>query len=155
MNALSYPMYQDFRDQNQVFSGMLCRFMTVVSAALAGHNERARANWFRARISRSWASGPRWAAFSPRKRTALAAEPVVVLGHDYWRTRFAGDPSIVGKEILVNDHKLTIVGVAQPGFQGIERLFPTQIYIPIMMAREMEDRKLDDRRRAGFRFSRA
>src|SRR5450756_1330857 len=25
MNSLSYPIYTDFRDQNQVFSGMLCR----------------------------------------------------------------------------------------------------------------------------------
>jgi len=47
-----------------------------------------------------------------------------VLGYDHWKTRFAGDPSIIGREILVNDHKLTIVGVAQPGFQGTERLFP-------------------------------
>src|SRR5438067_4701098 len=28
MNSLSYPMYRDFRDQNQVFSGMICRFGT-------------------------------------------------------------------------------------------------------------------------------
>jgi hypothetical protein len=26
MNSLSYPMYEDFRDRNQVFSGILCRF---------------------------------------------------------------------------------------------------------------------------------
>ena len=41
MNALSYPIYQDFRDRNQVFSGILCRYQTPVSASFAGRNERA------------------------------------------------------------------------------------------------------------------
>src|SRR5215467_4924430 len=35
-NAISYPMYKDFRDHNQVFSGMLCRFPTAVSLTFRG-----------------------------------------------------------------------------------------------------------------------
>src|SRR5437016_11890231 len=40
MNSLSYPMYRDFRDQNQVFSGMLCRFGTALSISHTGQTER-------------------------------------------------------------------------------------------------------------------
>src|SRR5882724_6503130 len=43
MNALSYPMYRDFRDQNQVFSGMLCRFGTTLSMSHTGQTERVMA----------------------------------------------------------------------------------------------------------------
>ena len=39
-NALSYPMYRDFRDRNQVFSGMLCRFATAFSMSQGGQTER-------------------------------------------------------------------------------------------------------------------
>src|SRR6476646_514692 len=35
MNSISYPMYRDFRDQNQVFSGMICRFGSALSMSLA------------------------------------------------------------------------------------------------------------------------
>jgi MacB-like periplasmic core domain len=49
--------------------------------------------------------------------------PLAVLGYGYWQTRLAGDPSVIGKQILVNDHELTIVGVAEKGFGGLERLF--------------------------------
>src|SRR2546427_5162670 len=42
MNSLSYPMYRDFRDQNQVFSGMLCRFGTPLSMSRTGITERAQ-----------------------------------------------------------------------------------------------------------------
>src|SRR6266568_1239032 len=40
MNSLSYPMYRDFRDQNQVFSGTLCRFGTALSISHTGQTER-------------------------------------------------------------------------------------------------------------------
>src|SRR5262249_33638893 len=62
--------------------------------------------------------------------------------------RYAGDPSVIGKQVLLNDHKLTIVGVAQPGFEGVGRLFETQFYIPVVMAPEIlgQRERLSDRR---------
>src|SRR3989442_8576616 len=41
MNSLSYPMYRDFRDDNQVFSGLLCRFGTTLSMSHTGQTEQA------------------------------------------------------------------------------------------------------------------
>src|SRR4051794_216558 len=40
MNSISYPMYRDLRDQNQVFSGMICRFASALSMSVAGQTER-------------------------------------------------------------------------------------------------------------------
>jgi predicted permease len=147
MNSLSYPIYEDFRDQNQVFSGIFCRRQTTVSVSYAGHNERASAEI----VSGTYfpVLGVRAALgrlFTAADDGARSGAPFAVLGYDHWKTRFAADPSIVGKEILVNDCKLKIVGVAQPGFLGTERLFPSQIYIPVMMAKEIEGRSLDNRR---------
>src|SRR5579884_3813518 len=42
-NAISYPMYRDFRDHNQVFSGMFCRFPLAVSVGFEGQTERVQA----------------------------------------------------------------------------------------------------------------
>ena len=46
--------------------------------------------------------------------------PVVVLSYDYWVSRFARDPGVVGKKILVNNYPMTIVGVSAAGFAGLD-----------------------------------
>jgi hypothetical protein len=132
INALSYPIYEDFRDQNQVFSGMFCRRQIAVAISQSGHNERASAEL----VSGTYfpVLGVRAALgrlFTPAEDRTRSGAPLAVLGYDYWKTRFAGDPSVIGREILVNDHKLTVVGVSQPGFLGTERLFTTQIYVQV------------------------
>ena len=42
------------------------------------------------------------------------AAPVMVLTHEYWMSRFGGDPGVVGRTVRVNGRTLTIVGVLQP-----------------------------------------
>lgn len=44
------------------------------------------------------------------------APRVAVLGYDLWRTRFGGDPGVIGRTILVGDGTNTVVGVMPPGF---------------------------------------
>src|ERR1700758_2486530 len=42
-NALAYPMYQDLRDRNQVFSGMMCRYSLNFVVGISSHSEVASA----------------------------------------------------------------------------------------------------------------
>jgi predicted permease len=62
-----------------------------------------------------------------------AGHPVVVHSHGYWVSRFASDPGVVGKKILVNDFPMTIVGVSAAGFAGIDPAQSPQIRVPIQM----------------------
>ena len=149
MNALSYPMYIDIRDQNQVFSGMLARYRDAVSISFAGRNERASVEL----VSGSYfpVLGLHAAVgrlFTPDDDRKASGAPYVVMGYDYWQSRFSGDPSVLGKEMLVNDHRLTIVGIAPRGFDGMEAMFTTQLYVPIVMAPDLtrRDRPLENRR---------
>ena len=147
MNSLSYPIYQDFRDRNQVFSGILCRYQTPASVSFAGRNERAMGELVSGTYFQVLGVRPALGRlFTAEEDRTRGGAPFAVLSYDHWKTRFASDPNIIGKEILVNDNKLTIIGVAQAGFDGVERLFPTQIYVPVMMTKEFSNRSLDDRR---------
>lgn len=47
-----------------------------------------------------------------------AAEPVAVISHRYWQSRFAGDPAVLGRTIDINKVLTTIVGVTPSGFAG-------------------------------------
>ena len=44
------------------------------------------------------------------------AAPVAVLSHTFWRTRFAGDPQVIGRAMRVGEQPYTIVGVMSPAF---------------------------------------
>ncbi len=150
VNALSYPIYEDFVAQNKVFSGMLCRHTLVFSTSFEGRNERAAGEI----VSGTYFDvlGVRAAVgrlFTSNEDRSRGGAPVAVLGYGYWQARFAGDPSVVGKQIVVNNHRLTIIGVAQKGFEGVQPLFSTHIFVPMMMATELagETKPFDSRRR--------
>ncbi|HEX8273253.1 MAG TPA: ABC transporter permease [Longimicrobiaceae bacterium] len=75
-------------------------------------------------IASMTASGFRVAATPPLLGRPLVpaderagAPPVVVLGHDVWRTRFAADSAIVGQSVRLGDAYATVVGVMPDGFK--------------------------------------
>ena len=71
--------------------------------------------------------------FTPDDDRTLGGHPVAMLTYDYWKTRFSGDKSVIGKNIVLNAHNYTIVGVAQQGFECVEFGNTAQVFVPIMM----------------------
>ncbi len=133
-NAISYPMYRDFSAHNSVFSGMFCRFPTWVSLSFNGRTERVAgelvSGTYFAELGVGAALGR---TFTPDDDRVPGGHPVAMLSYAYWRTRFASDPSIIGKNIEVNAHNYTVIGVAPRGFDGVELGHTTQVFVPLMM----------------------
>ena len=133
-NAISHPMFRDFQAHNEVFSGMFCRFPNSVSLTFGGQSERVHAELVSGTyFSILGVNTILGRAFAPEDDRVPLGHPLVMLTYDYWRQRFGGDPGIVGKNLIVNGHNMTVVGVAQRGFDGVELGYTTQIFIPIMM----------------------
>jgi len=61
----------------------------------------------------------------------IAAEPVAVLGHSFWRRHFRADPSVVGRTIRIESQPFTIVGVAPAGFTGLSIVTEPDLTIPL------------------------
>jgi predicted permease len=57
-------------------------------------------------------------------------ETVAILGHGLWRRQFAGDSSVIGREILLQGKTFIVVGVAPRGFAGIDRQ-RIDVWLPI------------------------
>ncbi len=70
--------------------------------------------------------------FAPAEDSVPGRNPVVILGHDLWRRRFAGDPSILGRSVRANGVALDVVGVMPAGFGGVSG--EAELWIPAMMA---------------------
>ncbi|HET7207201.1 MAG TPA: ABC transporter permease, partial [Terriglobales bacterium] len=65
--------------------------------------------------------------------TAESANPVVVLGFDYWQRKFGGTPAILGKDIRLNGYPFTVVGVAPAGFNGDVVGEQLSVFVPLSM----------------------
>jgi predicted permease len=151
MDRISYPMYQEIRDKNQVFSGMFCTYPSTVSATFQGHTELIGADF----VSGNYFPLLGIGAAAGRVLTVSddliqGGHPLAVLSYGYWRARFGADPRIVGKQIVVNGRTLTIIGVSRAGFDGVEPGRAPQIRIPITMKDELPE--TDFRRLNNDRF---
>jgi hypothetical protein len=123
-------MYQDVRDRSAVFSGMMLSLRA--HRIHRGADRSLSANWCRATISAAGAS--RLGASNVSDDLRAGQHPYIVLSFGWWQSRFGGDPEVLGRTIRVNNYPLTVVGVAQAGFEGTEPGLPAQMFVPMTMA---------------------
>ena len=71
--------------------------------------------------------------FLPSQGEQGGKDPYIVLGYSYWQKRFGGDPAIVGKQVLVDGQDVTVIGVAQKGFDGTQFALEMDGYVPLNM----------------------
>ena len=72
---------------------------------------------------------------TPSDNATPGAHPVIVLSHVLWRTQFASDPGVLGRDVLLDGRSFEIIGVAPPGFRGpVWPSFESAFWIPAMMA---------------------
>jgi putative ABC transport system permease protein len=136
--SFSYPMYKGLRDRNSVFSGILARYRFSASVASHGQTDRASGevvsgNYFEVLGVRP-ALGR---VFSEDDDRVPGAQPVVVLSHSYWTRHFGGDPSVLNKVLLINNVEMTVVGVSQSGFTGVQIGKIPDLFVPMMMTQQM------------------
>jgi predicted permease len=136
--SFSYPMYKDLRDHCPVFSGLLARFSVALSVSGQGRTERGQGelvsgNYFQVLGVRPFLGR----VFSADDETAPGANTVAVLSYGYWTRHFGGDSGILNKQLNVNGAALTVVGVAQPGFAGVQVGSVPDMFIPITMKVQM------------------
>ena len=158
-NMISYPMYEDFRDNfvdsatkmprisptvpnpaptPKVFSGMFARRQIAMNVGVNDQTER---------VSGELVSGTYFEVLGVRAAVGRLIGPdddktrgdgfVAVLSYDYWRNRFGGDPNIVGQPLSISGHRFTIIGVSQAGFNGLDIGSVSNVRVPLMLKAQM------------------
>ena len=129
--------FEDYRQKNQVFDGLVANSFTGVSLSGGGEPEQIPAEivspeYFQV-LGAPIAVGR---AFLPDEEQTVGAAPITVISHGLWQRRFGGDRGIVGKEITLNGRAFTVVGVAAEGFRGTNAIGGGQLWVPFAMYRE-------------------
>src|SRR5215213_2242486 len=133
-SSFSYPMYQDLRDRNSVFSGVIARGGTQMNVSYGDRTERVSGelvsgNFYEVLGVRPWAGR----LLTQEDDRTRGAHPVVVLSYRFWESRFNKDPDLIGKTILVNEHPMTVLGVTPPSFYGVDLTNNPDVRVPLMM----------------------
>jgi len=134
-NLMSYPICRDLQQQKEFFDGVFCRAATTINFSTGGEPRLTAAELV---------SGTYFSVLGVRPALGRlltidddqtpAASPVVVLSYDFWRNQFGGAQDIVGRKVLVNQHPMTVVGVAAPTFHGIDVGEVPSVWIPAVMS---------------------
>lgn len=137
-SSFAFPLYKQLREQNTVFTGLLARFAIPLSVSAQGQTERAAGELVSGNYFEVLGVQPALGrVFSMADDQLLGAQPVAVLSYGYWKKRFGQNPSVLNQTILVNNHALTVVGVARAGFSGVQVGQTPEIFIPLTMKAQM------------------
>jgi len=153
--VFSYPMFRDLEKAQTVFTGIAahCQFFANLAArgeTLSGRGLLVSGSYFpvlgvRAALGR---------LLDPEDDRTIGESHVVVLSHSYWKSRFGRDPNVLNQTMIINGQLMTIVGVAQSGFEGTTWGLKPEVFVPITMRGFMspvsqggrEAEELNDRR---------
>jgi predicted permease len=137
--GFSYPNYRDYRDRNDVFSGLIAYRFAPLSLSHDGVNERlwgylVTGNYFDVLGVRA----NRGRLIAPDDDRLPGAHPVAVVSYQSWQQRFGADPGIVGKDLVVNGRSYTVIGVAPQEFFGTEVIAAPEMWFPMAMQAQIE-----------------
>jgi predicted permease len=147
--TFSYPMYQDFRDRNDVLSGTIARAGFDATLVEQGQAERVNVELVSGNFFEVLGVRPVLGrAIAPDDDRVRAGHPVVVLSHRYWMRRFAGNPQVLNSSLTINTTQMTVIGVAPPTFSGVLAVNAPDLFVPLMMKAQITPTwdDLDNRR---------
>jgi len=130
----SYLNYKDYRDRNSVFSTLALYAPITVNLTGQGAPRLLMAhivsgNYFKALGIKPVVGRP----FLPEEDVTPNANAVTVISYGLWNRLFAADPHVTSRSFVIDGRAFSIVGVAPPGFQGINQLYGADLWVPMAM----------------------
>jgi predicted permease len=135
----SYPNYVDLRARNHSFED-LAAFNFAFVALETDKNPSVSSgfatsgNYFDALKLQPYLGR----FFHSSDEHGANSAPYLVLSYSYWHSHFQDDRSVLGRVVQLNQHPFTIIGVAQPGFQGTLLFISPDFYVPIVNQSQLD-----------------
>jgi predicted permease len=154
--GMSWSDFQDYRAGLDEFSDMLAISYRPAHLSIEGRTpdrtwiEGVSGNYF-SMLGISPLSGR---LFQPGEGERRGADPVAVLGYDYWQTRLGGDPGVVGRSIVLNGRAFTVIGITPETFASVQWAMAPAAFIPATMIPEIfpgTESLLETRHSAAFK----
>jgi predicted permease len=153
----SYLNNRDFKDRNDVFSGLSVVIpsggtMVISGKEIGVFSPLVNGNFFDV-VGVKPALGR---AFRPDEDETPGAHPVAVISHALWNRQFGADPKVLGQMIRINNQDYAVIGVMPKEFHDIGTFGSPDVYIPMAMHDQLLNARLKDwfnQRTFGMAFS--
>ena len=132
-NFFSYPFYRDLIARNTVFAEVTAQFgFSLFELQFSDRRERVNGVY----VSGSYFEFLHAAPYLGRLLNttddgAVGANPICVLSYQLWRTKFGGNPHIIGTTIPLNNKRVEVVGVSRPEFTGLSLQDAPDLELPL------------------------
>ncbi|MGH9761802.1 MAG: ABC transporter permease, partial [Blastocatellia bacterium] len=113
--------YADWKSQNHTFEDLAAFDGTTFSLTGTGEPEKIEAHSVTSDFFPMLGVKPLLGRFFLPEEDRPDGPKVVILSYGLWQRRFGGDPAFIGREIVLNDHNTTVIGVMPAGFQFMEK----------------------------------
>jgi putative ABC transport system permease protein len=137
-NSLTYGLWEQIRDRQQAFSSVFAWSDDMLNLSPAGEVRMARGLWVSGAFFSALGVEPvAGRLIAPSDDRPGCGTPGAVISHAFWHTEFGADPAVVGRKLTLNGRPVEIMGVAPPGFFGVDvgRVF--QVALPICSVPEV------------------
>jgi predicted permease len=131
-NAVTNPIWEKLKNNQQTFSGIVAWSPTGFNLAQGGEIRNKNALWVsgdffnvlgvRAELGR---------LFTSSDDVRGCTSPGVVISHGFWQSEFGGTADVIGRKLTIAEHSLEVVGVTPPGFYGLEVGRSFDLAVPI------------------------
>jgi putative ABC transport system permease protein len=131
-SAVTNPVWEQIRDRQQVFVGLLAWGATGFNLAQGGEARPAKGLY----VSGDFFNVLGVPAALGRVFTASddqrgCGNPSVVLSDSFWQREYSGDKGVIGQKMTLAKHPFEIIGVTPPGFFGLEVGNSFDVAVPI------------------------
>jgi predicted permease len=125
------PIWEELRDRQQLFSGMLAYAPDHFDLADGGESRNAAGLWVSGDFFRVLGVPAIQGRVFTRDEDRRGTAPLAVISYRFWKRNFDGDVSAVGRTVRLNRHTFEIVGVTPPWFRGLDTDGGFDVAIPI------------------------
>ena len=123
--------YADWKAQNRVFAEMAAFEDQAFNLIGDGEPERIQAQAVTADLFPMLGVRPELGRWFQPADDSPGANKVVMLNHGLWQQRYGGERNIIGRELLLNGEKFTVIGVMPTGFQFMNS--NVRLWVPIAL----------------------
>jgi predicted permease len=135
--SASYPLYQQMRERSRTLQDLVAwgKVSLVIrpgsEAGIGVYGSLVSGNLF----SQLGVRPLLGRYFTEAEDAVELAHPVIVVSEQFWRLQLGGDSAAIGRQLLVNGHPFTLIGVAPAEFQGLDTPIRSDAWAPIAMQR--------------------
>ena len=131
---VSWLDYRDFRKYLRSFDDLAASYPVVLALGEAPRSERVRAELVSANFFDVLRVHPALGRFfETQLDDAPGSQPLAIISHGLWQSRWHGDPAVIGQVVEINRFPLTIGGVAPKNFHGSLPGEDVQLWVPATM----------------------